>query len=59
MYKTGTTTATSKTTIINKSAIQSDVLDEIKKVLGVGNISSSASSSSTVDVTVIIGKDYK
>lgn len=59
VYKTGTTTATSKTTIINKSAIQSDVLDEIKKVLGVGNISSSASSSSTVDVTVIIGKDYK
>ncbi len=59
VYKTGTTTATSKTTIINKSAIQSDVLDKIKKVLGVGNISSSASSSSTVDVTVIIGKDYK
>lgn len=59
VYKTGTTTITTKTTIVNKKAIQSDIMDEIKKILKVGNISNSMSSTSTVDVTVIIGKDYK
>ena len=59
VYKTGTTTTTAKTTIVNKTAVQSTVLDDIKKVLGVGNISSSVSSSSTVDVTIVIGRDYK
>lgn len=59
VYKTGTTTTTSKTTIVNKTAIKTDIVENIKDVLGVGNISSSASSSSTVDVKIIIGKDYK
>lgn len=59
VYKTGTTSTTSKTTIVNKTAIQSNIVEEIKEVLGVGNISSSMSSSSTVDVTVVIGRDYK
>lgn len=59
VYKTGTTTTTSKTTIVNKTAVQSNILEDIKDVLGVGNISSSTSSSSTVDVTIVIGKDYK
>lgn len=59
VYKTGTTTTTSKTTIVNKTAISNDKIEAIKDVLGVGNISSSVSSSSTVDVKIIIGKDYK
>ncbi len=59
VYKTGTTTSASKTTIVNKTAINSNILDDIKDVLGVGNISSSTSSSSTVDVTIVIGRDYK
>ena len=59
VYKTGTTTTTSKTTIINKTAISNDKVEAIKDVLGVGNISSSVSSSSTVDVKIVIGKDYK
>lgn len=59
VYKTGTTTTTSKTTIVNKTAVKSEVVEDIKDVLGVGNISSSVSSSSTIDVRIIIGKDYK
>ena len=59
VYKTGTTTTTAKTTIVNKTAVQSTILDDIKEVLGVGNISSSLSTSSTVDITVIIGRDYE
>ena len=57
--ETGTTTTTSKTTIVNKSGIETDTISDIKDVLGVGNISSSVSSSSTVDVKIVIGKDYK
>ena len=59
VYKTGTTTATSKTTIVNKTAIKSEIVENIKDILGVGNISNSVSSSSTVDVKIVIGKDYK
>ncbi len=59
VYKTGTTTTTSKTTIVNKSGMETDTISDIKDVLGVGNISSSVSSSSTVDVKIVIGKDYK
>ena len=57
--KTGTTTSTSKTTIINKNSLSSDTLSELKDLLGVGNISNSNSSTNKVDVTIIIGKDYK
>lgn len=59
VYKTGTTTTAAKTTIVNKTAINSSLLDDIKDVLGVGNISSSTSSSSTVDVTIVLGRDYQ
>ena len=31
----------------------------IKELLGVGNISSSSATSSSVDITIIIGKDYE
>lgn len=57
--KSTTTTSTSKTTIINKTNIDSKFEENIKEILGVGNISTSSVSSSKVDVTIIIGKDYK
>lgn len=53
-----TTTSTSKTTIINKTDVDEKFTDNIKDVLGVGNVSTSSVSSSNVDITVIIGKDY-
>ena len=59
VYKTGTTTSTNKTTIINKKAIPSDLIEKIKDALGGGIVSNSMSSASTVDVTIILGKDYK
>ena len=55
-----TTTSTLKTTIINKSDVDDKFTGNIKEILGgVGNISSSSVSSSNVDITIIIGKDYK
>ena len=54
-----TTTATSKTTIINKTDVDSKFTDNIKELLGVGNVTTSSVSSSNVDITIIIGKDYK
>lgn len=58
VYKTGTTSSTSKTTIINKSGIADEKISEIKKALGKGVISSSSSSTNKADITIIIGKDY-
>lgn len=55
---TTVTTSTSKTTIINKTDVDSKFTDNIKELLGVGNISTSSASSSKVDITIIIGKDY-
>lgn len=57
--KTTNTTSTSKTTIINKSDVDTEFIDNIKSVLKVGTVSSSSVSSSNVDITIIIGKDYK
>lgn len=57
--RTNTTTSTSKTTIINKTDVEKNIENDIKEILGVGNISSSSVSSSNVDITIIIGKDYK
>lgn len=59
VYKTGTTTSTSKTAIIDKTTVSRDIMENIKNTLSVGNISSSVSSASTVDITIILGKDYK
>ena len=52
------TTSTSKTTIINKTHVDTKFTDNIKDILGVGNVSTNGVSSSVVDITVIIGKDY-
>lgn len=57
--RTGTTNATSKTTIIDKKEVNNTNLQEIKNVLETGVIQNSQSSSSKVDVTIIVGKDYK
>ena len=57
--RTGTTNATSKTTIIDKKEVNNTNLQEIKDVLETGVIQNSQSSSSKVDITIIIGKDYK
>lgn len=59
VYRTGTTNATSKTTIIDKKDVADTLLENIKMVLGTGTISNSQSSSSKADVTIIIGKDYQ
>ena len=57
--RTGSTNTTTKTTIINKKDVKDIILSNMKDVLGTGTISNSQSSSSKVDVTIIIGKDYK
>lgn len=57
--KTNKTTSTGKTTIINKTDISGKFEKDIKGILGVGNISASSVSSSKVDMTIIIGNDYK
>lgn len=54
----GSTNTTQSTTIINKKNIKDTFLKNIKDVIGVGVISNSESSSSKIDVTIIIGKDY-
>ena len=56
--RTGSTNTTSKTTIVNKKAVKETLLKNMKDVIGTGAIQTSESSSSKVDVTIIIGKDY-
>lgn len=58
VINTTSTTTTSKTTIINKTDVDSTFTENIKDVIGVGNVSTSSVSSSNVDITIIIGKDY-
>lgn len=57
--KTGTVTSISKTIITNKKSIEDENLKEIKQILGVGSISTNKSSTSLVDVSIVIGKDFK
>lgn len=57
--RTGSTNTTAKTTIVNKKNVKDVTLEDIKEVIGVGTITTSQSSSSKVDITIIIGKDYK
>lgn len=56
---TRTTTNTSKTTIINKTDVDVKFTNNIKELLGVGNVSTSSVSSSKVDITIILGNDYE
>ena len=56
--RTGSTNTTAKTTIINKRKVKETLLQNMKDVIGVGTIENNELSSSKVDVTIIIGKDY-
>lgn len=56
--KTGNTTSISKTIITNKKNVADSDLNDIKEILGTGSISTSKSSTSLVDVSVVIGKDF-
>ena len=59
VYKTGKSkNVTQVTTIINKSKLSESITSNLKSTLGTGVISSS-STDSKVDVTIILGKDYK
>ena len=56
--KTGSTSTIAKTVITNKKDVTDDNLRGIKETLGIGNISTNKSSTSLVDVSIIIGKDF-
>ena len=56
--KTGNTTSISKTIITNKKNVADADLNDIKGALGTGSISTSKSSTSLVDVSIVIGKDF-
>lgn len=56
--KSGTTSTTSKTTIINRTSQSSSTSKDIKSILGIGSITS-GSNNTKVDYTIIIGKDYE
>ena len=55
--KTDKTSTTQVTTIINRAKLSESVTKDIKSILKTGVVSSS-SSSSKVDVTIILGKDF-
>lgn len=56
--RTGKSASLAQTVITNKKEVTDENLKNIKQVLGKGNISTNKSSTSTVDVTIIIGKDF-
>ena len=56
--KTGKTNSTSKTSIIKKGKVNDDIINSIKEIVGTGTVTSS-SSKSTINITIILGKDYK
>lgn len=55
--KTGKTTTTSKTTIINRGNVSENIEKDIKKILDAGSITTGQSSGNT-DITIILGTDY-
>ena len=56
--RTGNTNTTSKTIIMNKKNVSGAVLEGIENTIGIGTIEDTESSSSKVDVTIILGRDY-
>lgn len=56
--KTGITTNTSKTMIINRTKVNEDVIEKIQKVLEGLGIESTGTNNSSVDITIVIGRDY-
>jgi len=57
VVETSETNLTSKTTIINRSNLDEEILNKLEKVLGQG-IVSSGNESEDIDITIIIGEDY-
>ncbi len=56
--RTGSTNTTSKTVIMDKKNTPDSILNNIKTTIGIGNIQKGESTSSKVNVVIIIGKDY-
>ena len=56
--KVGNTNSTQKTSIIDKAGLSENILSSIQNLLGVGTTSSSDATSS-VNITIILGKDFK
>lgn len=57
--KTGNVSTISKTIITNKTNATEEDLKDIQTTLGVGSTSTNKSSTSLVDITIVIGKDFK
>ena len=57
--KTGVTNSMLKTTIINKGNVSKDSVEDVQDIVGVGTIERSKEKSEKIDLTIIIGKDYK
>ena len=57
--KTGKTSTISKTVITNKKNATDEQLKNIKQALSTGSISTNKQASSQVDVTIVIGEDFK
>ena len=59
VYKTGTTSSSSKTSIIINTEVKDDILTNIQELLDTGTVTNSATSAqSKTDITIILGKDY-
>ena len=60
VYKTGTTSTSSKTSVVVNNEVKEDILTNILELLDTGTVTKSATSSqSKTDITIILGKDYK
>ncbi len=57
--KKGQTSSIAKTIITNKKNVTDEELKKIQNTIGIGTISTNKSSTSLVDVTIVIGKDFK
>lgn len=56
--KTSSKTSTAKTIITNKKDVSNEQLIKIKDILKTGSVSTAKSSTSLVDITIVIGKDF-
>lgn len=56
--KVGNTNSTTKTSIINKGNISDSITSNIKEIIGTGTITKT-NTESPVDITIILGQDYK
>lgn len=56
--KTGETSTVATTIITNKKDIESDHIQNIKELLGVGNISNNRSKTSRIDIQIVLGRDF-